>query len=193
MAELLSRDYLISRDDLRTRSEASGFRMGVRGRKAESVARTAQMIALPEGQTRSLCRGFFWAGTVSTRRSRIRRDTGNLGYRSSIDRKGTPWRDAVIASWRNEARSRVLGRRRRETARDDCISERGSKVFEVLEGGNRDSGRPEGESSMSLRRAARIAWVLLDWHCLIAAFGAIDGDVRSCRGRRGCLDSLPRR
>ena len=60
--------------------------------------------------------------------------------------------DAVIASWRDEVRSRVLGRRRRETARDDCISERGSKVFELLEGGNRDSGRPEKESSVSLRR-----------------------------------------
>ena len=44
-------------------------------------------------------------------------------------------RDAVIAIWWNEARSRVSGRRRRETIRDDCISEKGSKVFELLEGG----------------------------------------------------------
>jgi hypothetical protein len=31
------------------------------------------MITHHEGQTRSLCRGFFRAGTVSTRRSRIKR------------------------------------------------------------------------------------------------------------------------
>ena len=48
------------------------------------------MITQPERQTRSLCRGFFRAGTVSPRRSRIRRDTGNLGYRSSFDSKGIP-------------------------------------------------------------------------------------------------------
>jgi hypothetical protein len=30
------------------------------------------MITHPEGQTRSLCRGFFWAGTISPRRSRIK-------------------------------------------------------------------------------------------------------------------------
>jgi hypothetical protein len=63
------------RDDLRTRSGAASaaFRREEGAEQPESVARTAQMITHPEGQTRSLCRGFFRAGTVSTRRSRIKR------------------------------------------------------------------------------------------------------------------------
>jgi hypothetical protein len=43
------------------------------------------------------------------------------------------------------------GRERSEDGADDHISEKGSKVFELLEGGAAQSGRPEGESSMSLR------------------------------------------
>ena len=45
------------RDDLRTRSGAASaaFRREEGAEQPESVARTAQMITHPEGQTRSLC------------------------------------------------------------------------------------------------------------------------------------------
>jgi hypothetical protein len=52
---MVRRDKL-PRDDLRTRSGAAGFRAGVKGRKAESAARTAQMITHPKGKL-GVCAG----------------------------------------------------------------------------------------------------------------------------------------
>lgn len=45
-----------------------------------------------------------------------------LGFQSITDLKGTPRRDAMIASWWSA--KQVLGRRRREPTLDDCISEK---------------------------------------------------------------------
>jgi hypothetical protein len=76
LAELLSRDQLILCDDLRTRSEAASaaFRKGGRGGTAGERREDSADDHPPERQIRSLCLGFFRAGTVSPRRSRIRRD-----------------------------------------------------------------------------------------------------------------------
>ncbi len=68
-----------SRDDLCSRSGASGFRGGSMGRKAESVARKAQMITPPQGKL-GVCAG-EQGGHSLPRRSRM--NTGNEGTRLS--------------------------------------------------------------------------------------------------------------
>ena len=135
--KLCSRRALsLSRDDLRTRSGASGIR-GSMGRNAESAVRTAQMI------TRSTTTANSRVCAEATRAQSRHGAAASGGMAGNwvpenINRKGNSARTAVIASCRNEARSREQGqkRSRRETTRDDCISENGtSKVSELSEGG----------------------------------------------------------
>jgi hypothetical protein len=57
--------------------------------------------------------------------------------------------------------------RRRENKRDDCISGKGSKVFELLEGGTAPRGSPEGGSSMSLRTGFRRSHVVCPYYIII--------------------------
>jgi hypothetical protein len=71
MAELLSRDYLISRDDLRTRSKAASaaFRKGGRG----GTAGERREDGADDHSTHRKGKLGVCVRTVSTRRSRIKR------------------------------------------------------------------------------------------------------------------------
>ena len=71
--------------------------VGDEGRKAASDVRTAQMITRSVTANSESVLGEFTAeSTVSTRRSRIRRVVGNLGYQMMKSRRNSE-RAAVIA------------------------------------------------------------------------------------------------
>ena len=78
-------------DDLRTRSDASGIRRGVGAESRERREDGADDHPNETGKLGVCAGGARGGSTVSARRSRIRRNCGNLGFRPNFDREGTPY------------------------------------------------------------------------------------------------------